>query len=248
MTRTAPPQKTENHCQYYVYVAVGALIFVISSIFVVHFQGLSPLDFGRYLMHASDDTHHNIIFYRKLPQISLNELIYLGWFLGAAVIFAGSRLLAGVSSTKTRSLSIYRSLGLSLLGIFLVILTGQLSGLSKKWSYYLDNYTVKSEAERLKLTSIRQSLEMAEFCKQLLPGPHKADFVTDMDMDHGPNMLLHRSLAFHLYPIDIRDVRQQRSDSWIAFNKANARAHIPEGFELLGALNDENVIAVRMKP
>lgn len=87
---------------------------------------------------------------------------------------------------------------------------------------------------------------MANFCLAHLDNHRRtAELSTDLDLSRDPGMIMHRCLAFYLYPVDLRHVRAQEADTWIAFEKANAREHVPDGFKIIAELDSANLIAIK---
>lgn len=82
------------------------------------------------------------------------------------------------------------------------------------------------------------------YSKERLPGFHNTQFLTDMNLEKDPGMIIYRILAYFLYPIDIRNVRGGASDSLIIFAKDHAAASVPENFRVLGTFDQHTLIAV----
>lgn len=85
----------------------------------------------------------------------------------------------------------------------------------------------------------------ARACRQVLPGKHTAELVTDMDMSRDPGMFSHRALAYFLYPIDIRGIRGEPPDCLVIFRKQDARSHVPPGYEVVLPYDGQSLLAVK---
>lgn len=94
---------------------------------------------------------------------------------------------------------------------------------------------------------LREISRFAQYCQEKLPGRHNAQFLSDLDLSNDPGMFIHRALAYYLYPIDIRDIREGPKDSLIIFHKKEAVQHIPEGYKLLGQINEYNAVAIKSR-
>ncbi len=105
-------------------------------------------------------------------------------------------------------------------------------------------YTGKSTEEKYAKIISGKAYTFARYCRSVLPGPHRANFMTDMDLNNDPGMITHRMLAYHLYPIDIRGIREEAADSLIIFKKKNAVADVPDDFEIIGLWGEDSLIAV----
>ena len=57
-------------------------------------------------------------------------------------------------------------------------------------------------------------------------------------------MIIHRILAYYLYPVDLRNIRREKAAYLIAFQKKNAKDHIPPDYTILTQLDDQTLIAV----
>jgi len=93
--------------------------------------------------------------------------------------------------------------------------------------------------------ALKEIVDFAGFCKQRLPGIHSCELISDLDMSRDPGMFLHRTLAYHLYPIDIRDIRSVPSDCVIVFAAANALSRVPEGYGVVGIWGPKNLLAIK---
>ena len=79
--------------------------------------------------------------------------------------------------------------------------------------------------------------------RRLLPGRHQGKLITDMDISRDPGMINHRSLAYLLYPIDIRRVRGDGEDCLVVFNKKDAMASVSEEYEIIQTFGPYDLLA-----
>lgn len=83
------------------------------------------------------------------------------------------------------------------------------------------------------------------FCHQYIPGYKNAQLITDLDINQDPGMFIHRLLAYYLYPIDIRKIRQNEPDYLLFFMKENAKDFVPDNFQIIAELSKKSLIAKR---
>lgn len=87
--------------------------------------------------------------------------------------------------------------------------------------------------------------QIAQLYKKNLPGKHNAYFKTDLNMSADPGMLFHRALAYYLYPIDIRNTRNDSKDSLIVFQKNDPMSELTDDWQLLAIIDDKSLVAIR---
>ena len=88
--------------------------------------------------------------------------------------------------------------------------------------------------------------QFAIFCRNHISGKQQADFITDINTQIDPGMYRQRLLAYLLYPIDIRDLRQGEKEYLIFFGKENASAHVPKDYIVLNQWDPKSLIAKRI--
>ena len=89
--------------------------------------------------------------------------------------------------------------------------------------------------------------DYAVFCRRNLPGKHSAQFISDLDVSKDPGMSTHRAVAYYLYPIDIRNIRQEPKDSLVVFKKNNPVQSVPDDFRVIGMFGETNLLAVKQE-
>ena len=87
--------------------------------------------------------------------------------------------------------------------------------------------------------------QFALFCREHLPGAVQADFLSDIDISLDPGTYFHRLLAYELYPVDIRNIREGAKKYLIIFYKENAADGIPPGYQILAQMDSMNLIAIK---
>ena len=82
-------------------------------------------------------------------------------------------------------------------------------------------------------------------CRAHFPGKHRSTFITDLDVARDPAMTFHRRLAYHLYPIDIRNIRtDQPVDCYTIVCRENAESAIPEGVQNVFPYDQFSIFAI----
>jgi hypothetical protein len=99
---------------------------------------------------------------------------------------------------------------------------------------------------KLRLLYFSEIKQFAELCQTVAPGKQQADFITDMNTNADPGMYIFRLLAYHLYPIDIRDVRPNEKKYLIIFQKENGLSYVSSNYSVAGQWNSENLIAQKI--
>ena len=133
-----------------------------------------------------------------------------------------------------------------LLTVFIIVIILQTMNQMRYFLVTFDTYNGK-DVEARYLGPFKKVYDFAQFCKIRLPGQHNAELITDLDTSQDPGMFLHRALAYYLYPIDIRDIRERDKELLIAFEKKNVIHNVPQGYHLIGAWDNDNIVAIRLK-
>ncbi len=96
--------------------------------------------------------------------------------------------------------------------------------------------------------ALKKIVDFAGFCKQKLPGKHSCQLITDLDMSRDPGMFFHRTLAYHLYPIDIRDIRRSPADCAIVFIAQNPQSRVPKDYDVIESWGEKSLLAIKGLP
>jgi len=105
----------------------------------------------------------------------------------------------------------------------------------------------KSLHERQLILNYGKVYQFARHARLLLKDHPSAQLITDMDITTDPGMYIRNFLAYHLYPVDMRNIRGEPVDNLIIFRKKNALQSVPEDFEILEQIDEENIIAVKKR-
>lgn len=97
--------------------------------------------------------------------------------------------------------------------------------------------------ETIFFSEVVDILDFSRFCQKQAPGKSQGVFFTDMDIYHNPEMYYHRLLAYNLYPLDIRDIREGEKEYCIFYLKNDAVQAVPEGYSILDSYGSLGLIA-----
>jgi len=113
--------------------------------------------------------------------------------------------------------------------------------------YFKDDLKLLRVPLTTKKTGIfKTPYEFAVNAKKTVTGSRSAELITDMNINRGGGATAYHSLAYFLYPIDIK-VRPayEPVDTCIMFYKKNAVKYVPEGFYPVYRSGDMGVVAIR---
>jgi hypothetical protein len=86
----------------------------------------------------------------------------------------------------------------------------------------------------------------ANMARRSLPGKHKAQFITGMDISKDPGMAKKRVLRYFLYPIQISTAGEsEENDCVLIFSKKDALQYVPEGYKVIEIFDEDSLIAVK---
>ncbi len=132
-------------------------------------------------------------------------------------------------------------------GSFLIIITLQTIGQTYYFTHEFQWINGGKTTDRYP-RALKEIVDFAGFCKQKLPGKHSCQLITDLDISHDPGMFFHRTLAYHLYPIDIRDIHRSPADCAIVFIAQDPRSRVPEGYDVVGSWGEKGLLAIKGSP
>jgi hypothetical protein len=132
-------------------------------------------------------------------------------------------------------------------GSFLIIVALQTIGQTYYFIREFQWINGKKTADRYP-GALKEIVNFAEFCKQKLPGKYSCQLITDFDMSRDPGMFFHRTLAYHLYPIDIRDIRRSPANCAIVFIAQNPRSRVPKSYDVIGSWGEKSLLAIKGSP
>jgi len=85
-------------------------------------------------------------------------------------------------------------------------------------------------------------------CQKTLSGGGKARLISDLDPTRDPGMIFSRIVAYHMYPVDLRDVRPGDVDALLFYRKTKAFRYLEEvepDFVPIHVFDQTSLIAVR---
>lgn len=185
--------------------------------------------------------HYNSFFIGKVGAIEGYFYIYLILILSITTIY-----MLKMTVWRTHEMLNLRSLLYGVMGAALLV-TVSLQTIGQTYYFVRESqwYSKKAPANRYP-GALKEIVEFAGFCKEKLPGNHSCQFISDLNLSNDPGMFFHRTLAYHLYPIDIRDIRRDPIDCAIVFVAANPRTRVPEGYDIIGIWGPESLLAIKI--
>jgi len=88
----------------------------------------------------------------------------------------------------------------------------------------------KSDGPNKLIGAFYRTQKIADQIKKVIPNACNAELITDIDVGQDPGAYNLRVLAYHLYPIDIRQVRSKDPECFIYIDKAEWLQLIPNGY------------------
>ncbi len=169
-----------------------------------------------------------------------NHFIYLIMQLSITIVY----MLKILVWRRQQALTLPSLLSGVLTGTLLITMALQTIGQTYYFIHKFQSVGGKKAVDRYP-GALKGTVDFAGFCKQRLPGSHNCELISDLDTYRDPGMFLHRTLAYHLYPIDIRDIRSAPSDCVIVFATADALSRVPKGYGVVGTWGPENLLAIK---
>lgn len=171
------------------------------------------------------------------------------------------------NDNPSKSFTVYALYGLSVLGVLIVMSIRALWMRHRQPQYFTDIIcvgivlvvvlmAVRASAQlkfarriqRTTATAMLNSEYKLNYCfahqvSQVLPKKTSAVLITGYDQ--AKDLQVRIQLAYLLYPIDIRSVRNEIPDAYLILNKDNAMEHIPDGYCVRKQLDRRTLIAVK---
>lgn len=221
---------------------------IIACVWNVSFYLNAPfIDFSKHFLSQIYKhlyrPHHNIFDLPDIGGITFYHYVYIALLLASLSLCLIKKILKSKAPKKKQAIS---STLLSLVFTAYIFVTiVQTASFFKFFKKEFKNFSGKS-TEKNYTRIFKPIYLLPKYTRFRLPGYHRAKFITDMNIKKDPGALLYRALAHFLYPVDIRNIRSNEPfDTVLIFFKKDAVSHIPDGYQLQYAFNDENVIATR---
>ncbi len=143
-----------------------------------------------------------------------------------------------------------RQIPLLIMTVFFIgITTFQMTNISQKFLMREKIISTKKKlTEKYRVMINPKVVSFCQFVQKKITEPRSAKFITDLNTAQDPGMLMHRQIAYFLYPIDIRGIRSEPVDVLILFEKKAAKNYVPEDFETVYSMNNNNLVAIKEKP
>lgn len=185
--------------------------------------------------------HYNSCLSRNIGKININSYFYLIIFFSVLTLVLFRNFLWKSHPHLKPTDEIQRIIIIVLGGMMIFQTMNQIQYFAAKFN----TYHGKNIEARL-FSPLKETYDFARYCQQKLPGRYNAELITDIDTSKDPGMFTHRALAYYLYPIDIRNIRKGPQNCLIGFKKRDAATHIPQGYEIIGSTNKDNILAIRV--
>jgi hypothetical protein len=183
--------------------------------------------------------HFNSVYSGRVGAWPVNVFYYLGIIVSWLTLYVFRQKLFAANKPSGRKIFFLAVLvAYFWLGLFQTI------GLTRDWWKNISFVYNKTWEQRNEMI-YGDIYPFAKVCREVAPGRHTAEFITDLDTSRDPGMVMHRALAYFLYPIDMRGVRPGPTDCLVIFAKKNAASCVPPDFRILVKFGDEHIFAVR---
>ncbi len=225
-------------------IAFFAVAFSSVIVFsgLCHMLGIPGEDFFLSLRELSFPQNQNICLSPLLFGVNIYRLFYAISFLACILLYLASRIL----KNKQRDFSSAVFSSLFIVFALITAITAK-SRIIDSWNLAKILSGKTTEEKYTMFYNTRNIYSLAQYYKSHLSERQKVQLVTDLDLSKDPGMIAQRMLAYFLYPIDVRGIRQEPPTALIFFAKHNALASVPEGFQILAVRDEENLIAIRKK-
>src|SRR3989338_5403853 len=210
------------------------------AIFIPYLRG-STLDGIKVIVDGFYNPNQNIFFPPYIAGINPYALIYLIFFTSLPFLHFIHKLRGRKTDRRTGSPIFATALhaGFTLFCLLTVLQTTSLINYAR---VEFGTFAGKSGEKKNTAIAGKKLCSFIQYCREILPGFHNAQLLTDMDLSNDPGMITQRMLAYYLYPIDIRNVRGGRPvDSILVFDKADAVASVPDDFKVIGTFDQSSV-------
>lgn len=226
-----------------IYLAVIVLILTATYLIFCHVGNFTPGQALRILAQSSFVAHQNIIFYININNYPLPSYLLIGIFAATFGVGLLTKIFADKIPRNYADRSLFSHLRYVMVVVLVMVNMMQLLSINMYWRNLAGMF---SGSEKYARSPLARPKRVAQAYREALRDqPLSGIFASDMNINEDPGMLEHRSLAFFLYPIDIRNVYDQEQTVWVAYELEAAADKVPDGFEILHQLDDRNLIAVR---
>ncbi len=128
-----------------------------------------------------------------------------------------------------------------------LVIAGQTANRLMSFGPEIRYYITKDKQQRY-FSFFRGLHDFARQCKNVLPGAHNAEFISDLDFsEEVPGLFTYWCLSYYLYPIDIKDIHPQKSkDCVIVFSGNNPKSRLPrDSYEKIYLIGNQGLVAIK---
>jgi len=234
-----------NNNKFEVKLCLGVVI-IVSFIFLWILSVLLALPISKValVLFTNLFVHHaNEVFSKHIGPFPFKLYIYSSILISSSAVYFITIIFPSIKTKCNKSfIRLLRTVTMVMMVMVICLQTTNVyhKFVDKSRSYFNSN-------KRPFLPSgYYNSYHFARFCQAHLPGKHKGKFITDLNINKEPAMLIHRVLAYYIYPIDIRDIHKtSQVDCLIIFESKNPYAHVPHDFVVKAVFDDHSLLAVR---
>lgn len=226
-------------------VYVGVILLTLAAAFLAlcFLGGYSPAEVLKIIAETSYTPHQNIIFYIDINYYPLTAYLLIGLFAATFAVGVLTKVGHDRIPESFAEMSLFGHLRNVTVALLILMNIAQMAGILRFWRKSVHMFAGHRAYER---SPFARPKEIATaFRRAVGDRPLRGQFISDLDISRDPGMLEHRSFAFFLYPVDIRNVYSQDPEAWVAYRKTNAAAEVPEGYTIVYQYDENNLIAVR---
>ncbi|MCD4780308.1 MAG: hypothetical protein K8S27_07155 [Candidatus Omnitrophica bacterium] len=227
---------------FFFIIGTGLFLFILSVFFDASFSQLI-LSINRALSLRN----HNLCPAGKLNDINVFHLIYQ---FSIFLVFLCLSTKHFVHHSKYNLFAdmeltdILKQVAFFVIGILMLIQTMNLSLTAKK---HLDQYAGLNTGQKYQKV-LGDKYSFSQFVHQQLPAESTVGILSEKNLSSAQWMTAHRQLAYFLYPLDMREVRKEEINAYIIIGTTDPERMIPEGYQLTGTFNKDNIVAIRTAP
>ncbi|MCA9393227.1 MAG: hypothetical protein KC900_03400 [Candidatus Omnitrophica bacterium] len=226
-----------------IYLVVVLTILTIAYLVLCHIGGFAPGDILRIIAETSFVAHQNIIFYININRYPLPSYLYIGILAATFGVGLLTKVFAGRIPPQYSDRSLFSHLRYVIVVMIVLINIMQLLGINTFWQNLGGMFTGPGKYENSPLARPKRVAQA--YRDALRDQPLSGIFASDMNIDEDPGMLEHRSFAYFLYPVDIRNVYNQERTVWVAYELRDSASKVPEGFKIFYQYDENNLIAIK---
>lgn len=197
-----------------IFTLSGSMLYAGLLVFF-YLTKISPQDF---ITNFYKLTNMNIFMLSSFKGINPMVIVYTVFFAVLLLSF----LLGGLFKRKL-TLKRTHIVKVCLLSFFMLFSMFQFSLTLMREKTIIDTYKDKTVKEKKELLFGLPYI-FASLCKDLLPGRHASEFITDLKpKTRSRDLAISERIQYHLYPVDISDISDEKKDSLVIFSQKDPK-------------------------